>query len=753
MGNQPSTDLVYQIHVQGMDLASLQQWLSVFLQRSSAPTKQIDKNGRDEGIGKSAPPNGGNSDHEDLQLESLAWLVHRKTSGNPYFVLQLMNQLEETNVLSYNFLKGHWEWDMNQVESSTKLADNVVDVVKLRIHSSLPLLSRHILKLAACLGYFVDLRVLESLVRLMVLPGEMKGEDSRPQSEEDNQVKNDKINGVKTSSAQPTPFVTRQMFQSVIDEAVNDALIEHVGGGIIKFSHDRIQQCLYKLIETNDAREQMHFDIGQHLKHRHQNYAPSSTGSNITSASSAAEEDTDSDEARYLFLSVDQLNRAPSLVAMEQSRMLDLIQLNLDASEVAKRRGAIESASSFLHKAMKLVQPHFWLYHYSTILEVHNALAEMEFSLGRIETSEAIVQQIHEHAVRDHDKVRADMVTFQILGMQAKFAEALRMGRQILANLGEPVPKATIWNILKEYFQTRRMTKNQSDEYFIKLPPTNSFRVQTILKIFKVGAVYAYNLNVPDAGIFCLRGMQVSMREGWTECTPNMYSGFGFLQSNFGQGNDGYRFCQLALSKSFDKKIYPTVVPYSYCLVLHHQLPLNVGIEPLLSGYRVGLETGDMFFGTICIACYIVLYLQCGLPLKPFIADQRNFCSQLKICRQDIPFAFICPCLQLALNLTGQSDDVRDLSRDSIKRNQEYFSENVLAVEEHQPVLYMWYLQVFNSFLLEDLNTVETVLKRIHKRKETRLEATHILNYFSNLWMDWQECDYGREDSVVSVGR
>jgi hypothetical protein len=206
----------------------------------------------------------------------------------------------------------------------------------------------------------------------------------------------------------------------------------------------------------------------------------------------------------------------------------------------------------------------------------------------------------------------------------------------------------------------------------------------------------------------------------------------------FGEYNEAFRFGQLALKARRGKESYASSINLTYANLTPLQLPLGLSLEPYLSAYRVGLETGDLFFGTICLSCYALIYITCGLPLKPFADDLRNYGNQLKICHQDLPLTWILTTHQLALNMMGESDDPLDLSRDAVRRhNPDLFSENLLLCDEASrtvpaDILYLWYLQLYNAYILEDVALADKTLKRILalKKDARRFGGTHMMNYF-----------------------
>ena len=164
---------------------------------------------------------------------------------------------------------------------------------------------------------------------------------------------------------------------------------------------------------------------------------------------------------RFLLLAVDQFNRA-RLSTDSDEKCLALIKLNFQAARVAKQKAGIENASLFLRKATEFIKPTFWRFYYDLILEVYTSSAEIEFSLGRTELSDQLIEITLENASCERDTVRVGVVKFQTLGHQRQFKKAIKEAYRILNLVGEPLPSATRPNILLEYWKARNETKNKT---------------------------------------------------------------------------------------------------------------------------------------------------------------------------------------------------------------------------------------------------------------------------------------------------
>ena len=151
--------------------------------------------------------------------ESLGAIIYRNTAGNPYFVLQQLQTLHSQGLLQYNFATDTWEYNLEQVKTATYLSENVIDVVSSRIRA-LPHRVQCLLKVAACLGYFVDIKALKFVDEIYCCN---KNEECRKETNDD--------------------VCPPDLFEEVLSRAIEQDLME-CSDTVLKFSHDRIQQCV-----------------------------------------------------------------------------------------------------------------------------------------------------------------------------------------------------------------------------------------------------------------------------------------------------------------------------------------------------------------------------------------------------------------------------------------------------------------------------------------------------------------------------
>jgi len=89
---------------------------------------------------------------------SLTHLVHHKTAGNPFFVIQFLHALREDGLLSFDYSAAAWTWDAARIRGKSH-TDNILGLVTDKLNR-LPESTRSILGELACLGHVADIATL-----------------------------------------------------------------------------------------------------------------------------------------------------------------------------------------------------------------------------------------------------------------------------------------------------------------------------------------------------------------------------------------------------------------------------------------------------------------------------------------------------------------------------------------------------------------------------------------------------------------
>ena len=86
--------------------------------------------------------------HETLPL---VCICHKKTLGNPFFLIQFVLMLAQENLITFHLGVFKWNWDTTIIEECTTATDNVVQLIKGRMEE-LPKPLLRLFQVVACVG-------------------------------------------------------------------------------------------------------------------------------------------------------------------------------------------------------------------------------------------------------------------------------------------------------------------------------------------------------------------------------------------------------------------------------------------------------------------------------------------------------------------------------------------------------------------------------------------------------------------------
>ncbi len=157
---------------------------------------------------------------EPARAAPLAQLVHEKTAGNPFFVVQFLHALAEEGLLRFDHVAASWCWELNPIHAKG-YTDNVVDLMVGKL-SRLPSETHEALQHLACLGNFAEIKMLSIILQ-----------------------------------------ASEEQVHAVLWPAARHGIIERLAGAY-RFVHDRIQEAAYSQIATS-VRAEIHLLIGRLL--------------------------------------------------------------------------------------------------------------------------------------------------------------------------------------------------------------------------------------------------------------------------------------------------------------------------------------------------------------------------------------------------------------------------------------------------------------------------------------------------------
>ncbi|MEG4960322.1 MULTISPECIES: AAA family ATPase [unclassified Microcoleus] len=556
----------------------------------------------------------------------LTELVYQKTLGNPFFSTQFLKSLHEDGLIEFNFEARYWQCDIARVRTLA-LTDDVVEFMALQLRK-LPTRTQEVLKLAACIGNQFDLATLAIV-------------DENSPVETATALWKALQDGLILPITEVYKFYqTEENSESVIGngQEFDQLSITHDQVPKYKFLHDRVQQAAYSLI-PEDQKRSTHLKIGQLL----------------------LKNTPEADREERIFDIVNHLNVGVELITQEAERE-QLAGLNLVAGKKAKAATAYSAAVEYFKIGRELLTANNWQNQYEMTLSLYSEGADAAYLNGDFDGMEELASVVESCAKMLLDKVKVYEVQIEAYMAQNKLQEALNTGLQVLKLLGvefpsEPNPS----DIGQALGETAAILNGKRIEDLIELPQMREpYKLAAIRLLSSIFAT-AYLAAPALLPLTVCKQVQLSVQYGNASVSPFAYANYGFLLCGVvGDIDSGYQFGQLALSlvsKLNSQEIKAKTAFVVNFLIRHCKEHLRETLEPLVSAYSSGMETGDLEY-----AAYNLLQYSCSAyysgkeltALEREIARNRDAIDKIK---QKKPLNYIEIYWQAVLNLLGKSQN------------------------------------------------------------------------------------------------
>jgi predicted ATPase/signal transduction histidine kinase/DNA-binding NarL/FixJ family response regulator/tRNA A-37 threonylcarbamoyl transferase component Bud32 len=572
--------------------------------------------------------------HSDASsVQPLAELVTRKTSGNPFFVTQFLKTLYEEHLLTFNpsakVSNLSWQWDMTQIET-IDITDNVVELMIQKLRK-LPESTQQVLQLAACVGNTFDLQTLSTIYKRSPID-----------------TYHDLLPALAEGLVLPTSESTL---------ALEDLIDPHLVNLEARFLHDRVQQGAYALIDES-AKRSTHLHIGRLLWQN--------TPLEILSDK--------------IFKIVDHLDLGIELITDESER-IDIANLNLIAGQKAKAATASVAATKYLQTGLALLGEQSWDTEYELTLSLYTEAAEAAFLTGDLEAVQRLAETVQTRAKTSLDIVAVYEVQIQAYMGQNKLLAALNTGLQVLKQLGIEFPDSpNSSDVGQALGETAARLSESCIEDLIDLPEMTDPHQLAAIRILSSIFSACYSAMPSLVPLTVCKQVDLSVQYGNAAVSPFAYAVYSLLLCGaVGDIERGYEFGQLALrlvSKLNAKDIEAKTCHLVYAGVHHWKDHVRNTLEPFLSAFSSGLETGDLEYAGYAIMVWSHYSFFVGKPLLQLDREIAIYTDAIHKISQETALINTKICWQAVLNMMGSSHTLCQL------KGEAYDEEKMLPLHQ-----------------------------------------------------------------------
>ena len=569
----------------------------------------------------------------------LAELILKKTSGNPFFVTELLKTLYTENLLNFDLNDRTWQWDIVQIEARA-ITDNVVELMIGKLNK-LPSTAQQVLRFAACIGAEFDLNTLSTIC------------ERSP---------------AKIFSDLKEAIQSELIF--TISELDTQLLIQDY-----KFGHDRIQQATYSLIDESE-KPAIHLQIGRLLL---KNCSPETLSKKIFEI------------VDHLNLGVGASTALQPLLTHEQERN-EIAKLNLIAGQKAKAATAYSAAVQYLKTGLSLLTENSWQTQYDLTLNIYQETVEAKYLNTNFHRAEKLAEVILERAINQIDKVKAYELKVQIYTAQNQPVKAIETGLEAL--------KLLEISLSTGEESTVELPALTDLENFPEMTEAAQLAAMRILMSICPSAYFAKPEVLLS---IILTMVNLTIQKGYSALAAYAYVWYAAICSAQGNIETGYHAGELALklvniyhATELKAKVYNL-----FCaLVKHWKDPAKNSLSLLQEGIQSGLDTGDNEYACYCIKDYCVTLFLTGKQLEAVESKMQQSCEQLVKLKQEYSICQTNIWRQVSLNLLETTVTPYRLLGESF--HEEEMIPHLLAAN-NRTLLCIVYLAKLNlSYLFKD---------------------------------------------------
>ena len=410
-------------------------------------------------------------DDDKANIEELASVVHSKTLGNPFFVMEFLKTLQRSEILSFDIMKLSWSWNKDQLQEETAATDNVIEYMK-RQMTSLPKDLCDFLPYAACLGSTFSSRQLDTVFTACQEEGI----------------------GWNVTTSYWLEYCVTSGFISPLEY-----------DSLYRWAHDKVQEAAFSLLPPDEV-ESVQFHVGEILL---ENQTPIQTRENVLAVAS--------------LLIKGQSKRSD----MDEQKCLEVAKVCLEAGHTLMISAAFSEAVIYLDAGIMFLPANHWEIDRVLSLELYTSAAESESLAGdghRIE--KYCYEVINQKNASMTEKFRAyDVLITLTWGKKNDYQGASDMAVHVLAELGCKLPKRMqLFHVLSGIIKMKKTMKKFGPDAILSHKEMTEYpKVQSMVMLDRLATV-AYQLKSPYLPLAILKSFNWSIKYGISEYSPSAFA-------------------------------------------------------------------------------------------------------------------------------------------------------------------------------------------------------------------------------------
>lgn len=622
-----------------------------------------------------APLNQGDLNHliadtlhcPELVAVPLTQMVFAKTKGNPFFFIQFLKSLYDEGLIVLNFDIGYWQYDICKIKELV-LTDDVVEFIAIQIEK-LPINTQKVLKLAACIGNQFDLKSLAIVHEKSVVDTASDLWQALldglilPQSEIYNIFPADNTN------------------QELIVQGIESTQFASINLQIpkYKFVHDRVQQAAYSLI-PEEQKKPIHLKIGLLL---------------LSNTPVAEQEER-------IFELVNQFNIAVEFIS-HQAKRNELAQMNLIAGRKALASTAYPTAVKYLSTGIQLLAADSWETKHHLTLALYETATEAAYLAGNFEQMEQLAEMV---LVRKPllEKIKVYEVKIQAYGAQNQALEAVNTGLNFLKLLGVEFPQHPSESDIQ--LAMAELASNLNGRHIqdlINLPDMIDLQQVAAMRILSTIAAISYLVTPQLFPLIFLKQINISVKYGNTSLSASAYVNYGLVLTGLvGDIESAYQFGKLGITlvdKLNAKEVKAKIILAFNTTIRHWKEHTRQILKPLMEGYYIAIETGDLEYAAYCLNAYSYSAYFVGRELTELEREMATYSHAIAQIKQKIVFNWISIHRQSILNLLGNVSNPCYLTGEAY--NEEKMLSHYLETNDVMGIFYFYVSKVHLCYLFE----------------------------------------------------